>query len=49
VPATVRRAEELGGKVQSAPIEAPNGLVSAYILDPAGNMVGVFSPPPATG
>lgn len=49
VPATVRRAEELGGKVQSPPVEAPNGLVSAYILDPAGNMVGVFSPPPAAG
>lgn len=44
---TCRRAEEAGGKVLVAPHTTESGLVSAHLLDPAGNRFGVFSPPPA--
>jgi uncharacterized protein len=46
--ATCRQAEEAGGKVLVPPQTAPNGLVFAHILDPAGSQVGVFTPPPAS-
>jgi predicted enzyme related to lactoylglutathione lyase len=45
VAAMVRRVEERGGKQQVAPTSTPNGLVYALVLDPAGSMIGVFSPP----
>ena len=46
VAATCRRAEEAGGKVQRAPQVSPDGLTFAYLLDPAGNHFGIFTPPP---
>jgi uncharacterized protein len=47
VAETCRRAEEAGGKVQRAPQVSPDGLTFAYLLDPAGNHFGVFTPPSA--
>ncbi|MBY8873924.1 VOC family protein [Micromonospora sp. PLK6-60] len=40
-----RRAEAAGGKVVSPPRTAPSGLVSAHLVDPVGNRLGVFTPP----
>ncbi|MEV4657747.1 VOC family protein [Micromonospora sp. NPDC049301] len=47
VDETCRRAEAAGGKVLVPPRTAPSGLTLAHLLDPAGNRVGVFTPPPA--
>ncbi|WP_433649608.1 VOC family protein [Micromonospora zamorensis] len=49
VSETCRRAEAAGGKVLVATRTAPSGLTLAHLLDPAGNHLGVFSPPPAQG
>jgi predicted enzyme related to lactoylglutathione lyase len=46
VRATAARAEKLGGKVLVPATDAPSGLVFAHLLDPDGNQVGIFTPPP---
>lgn len=45
VEATCRRAEAAGGTVQRGPEVNPAGVRFAHLLDPAGNHVGVFTPP----
>jgi predicted enzyme related to lactoylglutathione lyase len=45
VAATCERVTELGGKVMVPATEIPTGLVYAHVTDPAGNHVGLFSPP----
>jgi predicted enzyme related to lactoylglutathione lyase len=45
VAAAVAAAERHGGKVVTPPTTLPTGLVTADLLDPAGNPVGVFTPP----
>ena len=45
VAATAAQAERLGGKVVDPPTTAPNGLSFAHLLDPAGNHIGIYSPP----
>ncbi len=45
VAAAIAAAERLGGKVVSGPTTLPSGLVTADLVDPAGNPVGVFAPP----
>jgi predicted enzyme related to lactoylglutathione lyase len=46
VEATCARAVDLGGKVLNPPAGTPSGLVSADLLDVAGNHFIVFTPPP---
>ncbi|MEU5965891.1 VOC family protein [Micromonospora parva] len=46
VEETCRRAEAAGGRVLVPARTTPSGLTSAHLLDPTGNRVGVFSPPP---
>lgn len=46
VAATCARVEELGGKVLAPAVTAPNGIVVAHMADPAGNHVGLWTPPP---
>ncbi|TDC36285.1 VOC family protein [Micromonospora sp. 15K316] len=46
VAETCRRAEAAGGKVLVPTKRNDNGLTLAHLLDPAGNHVGVFAPPP---
>jgi predicted enzyme related to lactoylglutathione lyase len=45
--ATCHQAEAAGGKILVPPQTTPNGLTFAHILDPSGNQVGVFTPPPS--
>lgn len=45
VAATCARVEELGGKVIVPSTTLPTGLSYAHVTDPAGNHVGLFSPP----
>lgn len=45
VPETCRRAEAAGGKVLVPATTVDNGLTFAHLLDPAGNQVGIFTPP----
>lgn len=45
VPATLAKAEALGGKTLVPPTTAPDGLVFAQLRDATGNHFGVFSPP----
>ena len=45
VAAAIAATERLGGKVLSGPTTLPTGLVTADLVDPAGNPVGVFTPP----
>ncbi|MER6594163.1 VOC family protein [Micromonospora purpureochromogenes] len=47
VAETCRRAEAAGGKVLVPVKTAPSGLAFAHLLDPAGNHLGVFTPPPS--
>jgi hypothetical protein len=47
VEETCRRVQQAGGKIDREPKTNPAGLSFAYLLDPAGNLFGVFSPPPA--
>ncbi|MFU8873078.1 VOC family protein [Micromonospora sp. SL4-19] len=47
VAETCRRAEAAGGKVLVPLRTAPSGLTFAHVLDPSGNHLGVFTPPPA--
>jgi predicted enzyme related to lactoylglutathione lyase len=43
--ATCRQAEAAGGKVLVAPQTEPGGVTFAHLLDPAGNHIGVYTPP----
>lgn len=45
VDATCVAVEEAGGKVALGPLHPPAGPANAYVLDPGGNLFGVFSPP----
>jgi uncharacterized protein len=45
VAATCARVEQLGGKVLVAATAAPTGLVYAHVTDPAGNHIGIWTPP----
>jgi predicted enzyme related to lactoylglutathione lyase len=45
VPATLAKAEALGGKTLVPPTTTPDGLVFAQLRDATGNHFGVFSPP----
>jgi len=46
VAATCAAAEELGGTVESKHLDVGPGVPSfAYLRDPAGNRISVFSPP----
>jgi uncharacterized protein len=47
VAATIAAVEGLGGKAVSGPDKLPSGLVTAELRDPAGNAIGVFTPPGA--
>ncbi|KKK04584.1 VOC family protein [Micromonospora sp. HK10] len=47
VAESCRRAEAAGGKVLLPLRTAPSGLTLAHLLDPSGNRIGVFTPPPA--
>lgn len=44
--AAARKAEELGGKILVPPQQAPTGLAFAHLLDPHGNHIGIYTPPP---
>jgi len=44
--ATCRQAEAAGGKILVAPQTEPGGLTFAHLLDPTGNHIGVYTPPP---
>ena len=44
VEAACRKTEAAGGKVQRPPKVHPAGVRFAYLLDPAGNLFGVFTP-----
>jgi uncharacterized protein len=46
VAGSCRQAEELGAKVVVDATPIPTGLVYALVTDPAGNLFGLFSPPP---
>ncbi|WP_319463333.1 VOC family protein [Micromonospora sp. RTP1Z1] len=45
VAETCRRAEAAGGKVLVPVKTTPSGLTFAHLLDPSGNLLGVFTPP----
>ncbi|MFI7427284.1 VOC family protein [Micromonospora sp. NPDC049836] len=47
VAESCRRAEAAGGKVLLPPRTTPSGLTLAHLLDPSGNRIGLFTPPPA--
>jgi len=47
VAAACARVEQLGGKVLVPATTAPNGIVVAHMTDPAGNHVGLWTPPPS--
>ncbi|MCG5465521.1 VOC family protein [Micromonospora sp. MED01] len=46
VAETCRQAEAAGGRVLVPARTTPSGLTLAHLLDPAGNHLGVFTPPP---
>ena len=43
--AALKKAEELGGKIVTEPMDVPNGPTLAHFTDPAGNFVGLLKPP----
>ncbi|MEU5882235.1 VOC family protein [Spirillospora sp. NPDC047279] len=45
VAAICARTERLGGKVVKPIDSTPSGLRFAYVVDPAGNRFGLFTPP----
>jgi predicted enzyme related to lactoylglutathione lyase len=47
VAAMCDRTVDLGGKVIVPATNTPPGLVYAHVADPAGNHIGLFTPPPA--
>src|SRR5262249_3643165 len=48
VAAVCAQVERLGGKGLVPPTTSKDGLVFADLHDPAGNHLGVFTPPPAS-
>ena len=40
--AALDKAEQLGGKIVSGPMEVPDGPTLAYFTDPAGNNIGLM-------
>jgi predicted enzyme related to lactoylglutathione lyase len=46
VAGACRGAEAAGGKVLVPATSTPTGLSFAHLLDPSGNHIGVYSPPP---
>jgi predicted enzyme related to lactoylglutathione lyase len=38
-------AEEAGGRILVQPTTTPSGLTFADLLDPAGNLFGIYAPP----
>lgn len=48
VAATCAKVEDLGGKVLVPATPIPSGLVYGFVTDPAGNRIGLFTPPPLT-
>jgi predicted enzyme related to lactoylglutathione lyase len=48
VAATCAHVKELGGRVISEPQTMPEGLTFAYVTDPDGGVLGVWTPPPAS-
>jgi uncharacterized protein len=49
VPGACARLEDLGGKVTAPAVTVPGGLVFALATDPAGNLIGLFTPPATQG
>ncbi len=47
VAAMCDRTVDLGGKVIVPATNTPPGIVYAHVADPAGNHIGLFTPPPA--
>jgi predicted enzyme related to lactoylglutathione lyase len=47
VAASCGRVVELGGRVIAEPQKTPDGLVFAYVADPDGSVLGVWTPPAA--
>jgi hypothetical protein len=47
VAATCARVADHGGEVVVPATPIPTGLVYAFVTDPAGNRLGLFSPPAA--
>lgn len=45
VASTCQNVGSAGGKVVVEPVATPEGLVFAHVLDPHGNVFGLFSPP----
>lgn len=45
VAAAIEQAERLGGKVEAPLVTTPNGLKFAKLRDPAGNTIGIYTPP----
>ena len=43
--ATLKRVEELGGKIAMPPVEVPGGITFARFADPEGNIVGLVRRP----
>lgn len=46
VASTLGAAEQRGGKVLVPQQTAPDGLSFAHLIDPQGNHIGVYTPPP---
>ena len=40
--AALDRAEQLGGKIVTPPMQVPDGPMLAYFTDPAGNRIGLM-------
>jgi uncharacterized protein len=47
VGAVTAAVEAAGGKTVVAPSSTPDGLTYAQVTDPAGNLIGVWTPPPS--
>jgi uncharacterized protein len=43
--ATLKRAEELGGKIVMPPVDVPGAITFARFADPEGNIVGIVRRP----
>ena len=43
--ATLKRAQELGGKIAMPPVDVPGGITFARFADPEGNVVGLVRRP----
>lgn len=47
VAAVVAKIGELGGKVLVEPMTMPDGMVVAYLTDPSGSSLAVYTPGPS--